>query len=80
MERTKLRKQRFDEIAKKENTINLELFQKYSDHQISSMMYNTLGDTKKHNIWVDLIKGDLIDLKKDKQTNLIWKILRKTWL
>ena len=65
-ERTKLRKQRLDEIKRKEQNINNELFKKYfTDYQSPSKMYNGLSDTKyteNHNIQVNLIKSGLIDL------------------
>ena len=66
--RTKLRKERFDKIAKKEMTINLKLFKHYFNYQSPSKMYNAVSDTKnieKHNIQVHLNKSDLINLKKD---------------
>ena len=67
-ERTKLIKQRLDEIKRKEQNINNELFKHYFNYQSPSKMYNTLSDTKnteKHNIQVNLIESDLIDLQKD---------------
>ena len=67
-ERTKLIKQRLDEIKRKEQNINNELFKHYFNYQSPSKMYNTLSDTKnteKHNIQVNLIKSGLIDLQKD---------------
>ena len=67
-ERIKLRRQRSDKIANKEKTINLKLFKHYFNYQSPSKMYNALSDTKnteKHNIQVNLIKSDLINLKKD---------------
>ena len=66
-ERTKLRKQESDESANKEKTINLKLFKNYFNYQSPREMYNGLRDTKnteKNNIQVNLIKNDLIDLKK----------------
>ena len=68
VERTKLRKQGLDEIKRKEQNINNELFKHYFNYQSPSKMYNTLSDTKnteKHNIQVNLIKSGLIDLQKD---------------
>ena len=45
-ERTKLRRQKSDKIAKKEKTINLKLFKNYFSYQSPSKMYNTLSNTK----------------------------------
>ena len=39
--KTKLRRQRFDEIAKKENIISSELFEKYFGYSSPSDMYKT---------------------------------------
>ena len=67
-ERTKLKKQRFDRTAKIEKTIDLKLFKHYFNYQSPSKLYNVLIGTKnteKHNTQVDLIKSNLIDLKKD---------------
>ena len=52
-ERTKLRKQRFNEIANEEQDINNDLFKEYFKYQSPMKMYNTLSDTKnteRHNI------------------------------
>ena len=68
-ERTKLRRQKLDEIERKEQNINNNLFKKYfAIYQSPSNMYDILNNTKnteKHNIQVKLIKSSLIDLKKD---------------
>ena len=67
-ERTKLRKQRFDETKQKEQNINNNLFKHYFKYRSPSKMYNTLSDTKnteRHNIQVNLIKSSLINLKED---------------
>ena len=67
-ERAKLRKQRLNEIKQKEQNINNHLFKEYFEYQSPSKMYNTLSDTKNteiHNIWINLNKNSLIDLKKD---------------
>ena len=45
-ERTKLGRQRSDEIANKEKTTNLKLFKNYFHYQSPREMYNALGDTK----------------------------------
>ena len=42
-ERTKLRRQRSDEIAKKENMIDLELFREHFEYSSPSDMYNNLN-------------------------------------
>ena len=71
VERTKLRRQRFDEIANQEKMIHPELFKEYFEYLSPSKMYNALSDTKntkntkKHNIQVNLIKSSLINFKKD---------------
>ena len=46
-ERTKLRRQRSDEIAQTEKKISLELFIKYFHYLGPSSMYKTLNETKK---------------------------------
>ena len=66
-ERTKFRKQRLNNIKRKEQNINNKLFKNYFNFQSPSKMYNTLSDTKstkEHNIRVNLIKSGMIDLKK----------------
>ena len=45
-ERTKLRKQRFNEIANEEQDINNDLFKEYFKYQSRSNMYNELDETK----------------------------------
>ena len=67
-ERTKFRKQRLNNIKRKEQNINNKLFKNYFNYQSPSKMYNTLSDTKntkEHNIRVNVIKSGLINLKKD---------------
>ena len=46
VQRTKLRRQRSDEIAKKEKTINPELFKRYFGFSGPSDMYKTLNKTR----------------------------------
>ena len=46
VQRTKLRRQRSDEIAKKEKTINPELFKRYFGSSGPSDMYKTLNKTR----------------------------------
>ena len=43
---TKLRRQRFDEIAKKEKKISSELFEQYFDYSSPSDMYKTFNETE----------------------------------
>ena len=65
-ERIKLRKERFDEIKRKEQNINNELFKAYfTDHQ--SSMYKKLSEAENTEInktRVDLIKKVLTILKE----------------
>ena len=46
-ERTKLRRQRFNEIARNENTIILELFRKYFKHSSPNDMHKALTEARK---------------------------------
>ena len=46
VEKTKLRRQRFDEIANQEKMIHPELFKEYFEYLSPSKMYNALSDTK----------------------------------
>ena len=67
MERIKLRKERFDEIKRKEQNINNELFKAYFiDYQSPSSMYKELSKTKdtENEVRVDLIKEVLTKMKK----------------
>ena len=67
MERIKLRKERFDEIKRKEQNINNELFKAYFiDYQSPSSMYKELSKTKytETEVRVDLIKEVLNKMKK----------------
>ena len=45
-ERTKLRRQRLDKIAKKEKMRNLELFKNYLNYPSPSNIYKALNETK----------------------------------
>ena len=66
-ERTKLRRQRFDEIVKKEKKANLELFRYYFKYSSPSNMYKELNktETEKNEVKIDFIENDIADLKKD---------------
>ena len=67
MERIKLRKERFDEIKRKEQNINNELLKAYFiDYQSPSSMYKELSKTKdtENKVRVDLIKEVLTKMKK----------------
>ena len=67
MERIKLRKERFDEIKRKEQNINNELFKAYFiDYQSPSSMYKESSKTKdtENEVRVDLIKEVLTKMKK----------------
>ena len=67
-ERTKLRKQKLNEIFKNEKKINLKLFSKYFKYLSPSNLYKTLNEpinTDRNKILVNLIKSALTDLKKD---------------
>ena len=65
-ERTKLRRQRFDEIVKKEKKVNLELFRYYFKYSSPSNMYKELNktETEKNEVKIDFIENDIADLKK----------------
>ena len=58
-----------DEIQRKEQNINNDLFKKYfTIYQSPSNIYNILNkvkNTKENDIRVNLIKSSLVDLKKD---------------
>ena len=63
--RNKLRRQRFDEIAKNEKEINLKLFRKYFGYLNPSNMYKALNETKsleKNKAKVNLIENSLVNL------------------
>ena len=71
-ERTKLRKQRLDEIAKKEKMINNNLFKEYFEYQSPSDMYknlNTTTDVEKNETKVNEIKTNLANLMADIENN-----------
>ena len=65
-ERTKLRRQRSDEIAKKEKMIDPDLFREYCEYSSPSDMYKILNKTigKEEN-------NAQVDVTKDKSTNMI---------
>ena len=64
---TKLRRKRFDEIAKKEKTIDSNLLNYYFKYSGTSNMYKQLNeeDTENNQVKVDFIKDDMNDLKED---------------
>ena len=67
-ERTTLRKQRFDEIAKNEKEINLELFRKYFKYSSPVHVYKNLNElinTDANKVQANSIKSALTDFKKD---------------
>ena len=67
-ERTKLRKQRLNKIAKNEKKINRELFRKHLKYSSPVDMYKNLNksiNTERNKIQTKLIKNALIDLKRD---------------
>ena len=58
-ERIKLRREKLDEIKKKEQNINNKLFKEYfTDYQSPSNMYEKLIETEGavNDVWVDIIK------------------------
>ena len=66
-ERTNLRRGRFDEIKRKEQTANNELFKAYvTDYQSPSNMYTKLSKTKSavNEVRVDSIKKTLSKLQR----------------
>ena len=66
--KTKLRKQRLNEIAKNEKKINLELFRKYFKYLSLVDMYKNLNEsinTEINKIQTELIKDALTNFKKD---------------
>ena len=66
-ERTNLRRGRFDEIKRKEQTTNNELFKAYvTDYQSPSNMYTKLSKTKGavNEVRVDSIKKTLSKLQR----------------
>ena len=65
--RTKSRRKRFDEIAKKEKTIDSDLLNYCFKYSGTSNMYKQLNeeDTENNQVKVDFIKDDMTDLKED---------------
>ena len=64
-ERTKLRRQRYDEIANKEKMIDLESFRKYFGYLSPSDMYKNLNktiDSKENKAQINAIKDKLSNL------------------
>ena len=64
-ERTKLRRQRYDEIVKKEKMIGLKLLRYYLKYLSPSNMYRELNKAEINKVKVSLIENKLADLKKD---------------
>ena len=67
VKRTKLRRKRFDEIAKKEKAIDSDLLNYYFKNSGTSNMYKRLNeeDTENNQVKVDFIKDDMTDLKEN---------------
>ena len=68
MERTKLRRQRSDEIANKEKMIDLKLFREYFEYLSPSDMYKNLNKTigsEENKAQVNAIKDKLAKLIKE---------------
>ena len=71
-ERSKLRKQRLDEIAKKEKMINNNLFKEYFEYSSPSDMYKNLNTTtniEKSKTKLNKTKNDLANLMVDIENN-----------
>ena len=69
-ERTKLRRQRSDEIAGKENIIDPELFREYFEYLSPCVMYNNMNKTtgsEENKAQVHAIKDDVKKKKKKKK-------------
>ena len=67
-EKTKLERQRFDEIANKEKKIDPELFKKYFKYSSPSGMYKNLSETidsKENEAHVNTIKNNLANLMEE---------------
>ena len=67
-----LRRQRFDEIAKKEKKISIELFKRYFGYSSSSYMNKSLNETKnlkENKILVNIIENRLNNLIKELKSN-----------
>ena len=65
--RTKLKRKRFDEIVKKEKTIDSDFLNYYFKYSGTSNMYKQLNeeDTENNQVKVDFIKDDMTDLKEN---------------
>ena len=66
--RTKMRRQRFDEVVRDEKNTNSDLFKEHFKYQSPSIMYkafNETGGTERNKIQIYLIKNGLTVLKKD---------------
>ena len=66
--RTKMRRQRFDEVVRDEKNIKSDLFKEYFKYQSPSIMYKAFNETRgteRNKIQVYLIKNRLTVLKKD---------------
>ena len=70
--KVKLRSQRFDEIAKKEKKVSVELFKRYFGYSSPSCMYKSLNETKnlkENKILVNMIQNKLNNLVKEIKSN-----------
>ena len=65
--RTKLKRKRFDEIVKKEKTIDSDFLNYYFKYSGTSNMYKQLNeeDTENNQVKVYFVKDDMTDLKED---------------
>ena len=65
--KVKLKRQRFDEIAKKEKKISAELFERYFGYSSPSYLYKSLNETKnleEKKVLVNIIENRLTKLKE----------------
>ena len=72
-ERTKLRRQRFNETAQKEKMISSKLFEEYFNHLSPSDMYKALNEitgSEKNNVQVNAIEKRLTNLVNILKNNL----------
>ena len=89
-ERTKLKRQRSDEVTKKEKKISSKLFARYSGYSSPSDMYKALNETKnseENKAEVNTIENKLVnlvealkssptsDVKRLKTEIICWKLL-----
>ena len=70
--KTILKRQRFDEIAKKEKKISLELFEIYFDYSSPSYIYKSLNETEnseENKVLVNILENRLTNLIKEIKSN-----------